>query len=97
LRIRMPKYPTKDPNLRILAHQKSCFTHDYPGDSSRTVDNPLPGISNLCPLLPGFPACGAAAGEYYQPRNRCNLQTATLATTPSASCLRKALYKGNQQ
>jgi hypothetical protein len=28
-RISVPKYPTKDPNHRILAHQKNCFTHDY--------------------------------------------------------------------
>jgi hypothetical protein len=28
-RISVPKYPTKDPNHRILAHQKSRFTHDY--------------------------------------------------------------------
>jgi hypothetical protein len=24
-----PKYPTKDPNHRILAGQRSRFTHDY--------------------------------------------------------------------
>jgi len=28
-RITMPKYPTGDPNYRILAHQKSRFTHFY--------------------------------------------------------------------
>jgi hypothetical protein len=28
-RISMPKYPTKDPNHRILAHQRSRFTHYY--------------------------------------------------------------------
>lgn len=28
-RITMPKYPTDDPNYRILAHQKSRFTHYY--------------------------------------------------------------------
>ena len=28
-RISMPKYPTKDPNHRILAHQTSRFTHYY--------------------------------------------------------------------
>jgi hypothetical protein len=28
-RISVPKYPTKDPNHRILAPQKSRFTHDY--------------------------------------------------------------------
>jgi hypothetical protein len=28
-RISMPKYPTKDPNYRILAHQRSRFTHYY--------------------------------------------------------------------
>jgi hypothetical protein len=28
-RIRVPKYPTKDPNHRILAHQWSRFTHYY--------------------------------------------------------------------
>jgi hypothetical protein len=28
-RISVPKYPTRDPNHRILAHQKSRFTHDY--------------------------------------------------------------------
>ena len=28
-RISTPKYPTKDPNHRILAHQKSRFTHYY--------------------------------------------------------------------
>jgi hypothetical protein len=25
----VPKFPTKDPNHRILARQKSRFTHDY--------------------------------------------------------------------
>jgi hypothetical protein len=28
-RISMPKFPTKDPNYRILAHQRSRFTHYY--------------------------------------------------------------------
>jgi hypothetical protein len=28
-RISVPKYPTKDPNHRILARQRSRFTHDY--------------------------------------------------------------------
>jgi hypothetical protein len=28
-RVTVPKFPTKDPNHRILAHQKSRFTHDY--------------------------------------------------------------------
>jgi hypothetical protein len=28
-RITVPKYPTKDPNHRILARQRSRFTHDY--------------------------------------------------------------------
>src|SRR6516165_10290477 len=28
-RISVPKYPTKDPNHRILAHQRSRFTHYY--------------------------------------------------------------------
>jgi hypothetical protein len=28
-RITVPKFPTKDPNYRILARQKSRFTHDY--------------------------------------------------------------------
>ena len=28
-RISVPKYPTQDPNHRILAHQTSRFTHDY--------------------------------------------------------------------
>ena len=28
-RISVPKFPTKDPNHRILAHQKSRFTHYY--------------------------------------------------------------------
>jgi hypothetical protein len=28
-RIAMPKYPTKDPHYRILAHQRSRFTHYY--------------------------------------------------------------------
>ena len=28
-RISVPKYPTKDPNHRILAHQCSRFTHYY--------------------------------------------------------------------
>jgi hypothetical protein len=28
-RISLPKYPTKDPNHRILAHQRSRFTHYY--------------------------------------------------------------------
>jgi hypothetical protein len=28
-RISLPKYPTEDPNYRILAHQKSRFTHYY--------------------------------------------------------------------
>jgi hypothetical protein len=29
LRISVPKYPTQDPNHRILAHQRSRFTHYY--------------------------------------------------------------------
>src|SRR2546425_802058 len=28
-RISIPKYPTEDPNYRILAHQRSRFTHYY--------------------------------------------------------------------
>src|SRR5260370_4301408 len=28
-RISVPKFPTKDPNHRILAHQRSRFTHYY--------------------------------------------------------------------
>jgi hypothetical protein len=28
-RISTPKYPSKDPHYRILAHQRSRFTHDY--------------------------------------------------------------------
>jgi hypothetical protein len=28
-RIRLPKFPTQDPNYRILAHQRSRFTHFY--------------------------------------------------------------------
>ena len=28
-RVSVPKYPTKDPNHRILARQRSRFTHDY--------------------------------------------------------------------
>src|SRR6516225_3615778 len=28
-RITMPKFPTADPNYRILARQKSRFTHNY--------------------------------------------------------------------
>src|SRR6266536_5372344 len=28
-RISMPKFPTQDPNYRILAHQRSRFTHYY--------------------------------------------------------------------
>jgi hypothetical protein len=28
-RISMPRYPTQDPNYRILAHQRSRFTHYY--------------------------------------------------------------------
>ena len=28
-RITVPKYPTQDPNYRILAHQRSRFTHYY--------------------------------------------------------------------
>ena len=28
-RVTAPKYPTKDPNYRILAHQRSRFTHYY--------------------------------------------------------------------
>ena len=28
-RISMPKYPTKDPHYRILARQRSRFTHYY--------------------------------------------------------------------
>ena len=28
-RITVPKYPTQDPNHRILAHQRSRFTHYY--------------------------------------------------------------------
>ena len=28
-RVTVPKYPTKDPNHRILAGQRSRFTHDY--------------------------------------------------------------------
>src|SRR5271167_4894902 len=28
-RISLPKYPTQDPNYRILAHQRSRFTHYY--------------------------------------------------------------------
>jgi hypothetical protein len=28
-RVTVPKYPTKDPNYRILAQQRSRFTHYY--------------------------------------------------------------------
>jgi hypothetical protein len=28
-RVTVPKYPAKDPNYRILAHQRSRFTHCY--------------------------------------------------------------------
>ena len=28
-RISLPKYPAKDPHYRIVAHQRSRFTHDY--------------------------------------------------------------------
>ena len=28
-RVSLPKYPSKDPHYRILAHQRSRFTHDY--------------------------------------------------------------------
>ena len=28
-RVTVPKYPTKDPNYRILARQRSRFTHYY--------------------------------------------------------------------
>jgi hypothetical protein len=28
-RISVPKFPTKDPNHRILAHQRNRFTHCY--------------------------------------------------------------------
>jgi len=28
-RITVPKYPTADPNYRILGHQRSRFTHYY--------------------------------------------------------------------
>src|SRR5438309_290970 len=28
-RVTVPKYPTTDPNYRILAHQRSRFTHYY--------------------------------------------------------------------
>ena len=36
-RISVPKFPTQDPNYRVLAHQRSRFTHYYflyPGPSS---------------------------------------------------------------
>ena len=28
-RVSLPKYPSKDPHYRILAHQRSRFTHYY--------------------------------------------------------------------
>jgi hypothetical protein len=55
-RISVPKYPTKDPNHRILAHQRSRFTHYYfyvrdevlgPGDRAHSELLPVP-----CHLLP---------------------------------------------
>ena len=39
-RISLPKYPTKDPHYRILAHQRSRFTHYYTPTPRESEDPP---------------------------------------------------------
>src|ERR1700733_2569530 len=49
-RISMPKYPTNDPNYRILAHQTSRFTHDYFYIRDEVLGPIIVGVASFFPF-----------------------------------------------
>ena len=69
-RIRLPKYPTKDPHYRIVAHQRSRFTHysicrvSTPSPRSSTAATSSSGAafpSTSCSSAAANSACGGSA------------------------------------
>jgi hypothetical protein len=49
-RISMPKYPTKDPHYRIVAHQRSRFTHYYFYISDETLGPMVMRVASFFPF-----------------------------------------------
>src|SRR5207244_2879502 len=76
-RISVPKFPTKDPNHRILAHQRSRFTHYYfyipgcsPGAHHRACGELLSLSCNLLAQRPLFHRTGTEAKADRLPQER---------------------------
>jgi hypothetical protein len=79
-RITVPKYPTQDPNHRILAHQRSRFTHDYFYVRDEVLGPIILRVASFFPFLPptGSTATPSSSG------NCCGPASAfTRMTTPS--------------
>ena len=70
-RVSVPKYPAKDPNYRILAHQRSRFTHYYfyirDGDACRNL---LPVPNSILPQRPQLHRAGAQSCPGRLPQER---------------------------
>ena len=66
-RISMPKYPTKDPHYRILAHQRSRFTHYYFYIRDETLGPMVMRVASFLPLpndlLPQWPQLHRAGAQ----------------------------------
>jgi hypothetical protein len=76
-RVTVPKYATKDPNYRILAHQRSRFTHYYFYLRDETLGPMvmrgrlvLPVPDHLLPQRPQFHRAGAQACADRVPQER---------------------------
>ncbi|HME22181.1 MAG TPA: hypothetical protein VKI44_12725, partial [Acetobacteraceae bacterium] len=49
-RVTVPKFPTKDPNYRILARQRSRFTHYYFYIRDETLGPMVMRVASLCAM-----------------------------------------------
>jgi hypothetical protein len=79
-RISVPKYPTRDPNHRILVHQRSRFTHYYFYIRDEALG---PIIVRMASFFPFTPPIGSTATPLSNANSCVPASTFTRTTTPS--------------
>src|SRR5262249_43096773 len=78
-RVTVPKYPTKDPNYRILAHQCSRFTHYYFYIRDEVLGPIVMRVASFfCPVA-GRTNCPRIGSQRRHPRDRISCNRACTA------------------
>src|SRR5438270_13779140 len=90
----MPKFPTKDPNHRILAHQRSRFTHYYFYIRDEVLGPIIVRMARFFPFHATYWLNGHSFIEQELKRRRINLQKNDNALLVSCHRNKWDKYKG---